>query len=61
MPAKSTSQQQTAGIALAVKRGDIPASKAGPAAKSMAQMPSESLRHYATTKHGTLPKHVSDK
>lgn len=61
MPAKSTAQQQTAGIALAVKRGDIPASKAGPAARSMAKMPTESLMHYAQTKHGKLPERVAKK
>jgi len=58
MPAKSVAQQQAAGIAMAVKKGEIPASKAGPAARAMAQMPSQSLQHYAQTKHGKLPDHV---
>jgi len=61
MPSKSVSQQQAAGIALAVKRGDIPASKAGPAAQQMAKMPSSSLMEYAKTKHGQLPDHVAKK
>lgn len=59
MPAESKAQQQTAGMALAYKRGDLPASKAGPAVKQMARMPTESLMDYAKTKHGNLPKHVS--
>ena len=61
MPAVSKSQRQAAGIAIALKRGDIPASKAGEAARSMAKMPTSSLRDYAQTKHGNLPEHVSKK
>ncbi len=61
MPATSVAQQKTAAIALQVKRGDIPLSKAGPAAKAMAKMSENSLEHYAKTKHGNLPEHVSKK
>jgi hypothetical protein len=57
-PSTSVAQQQTAGIALAIKRGERPAAGASEAAKSMAKMPTESLLHYAKTKHGNLPQHV---
>lgn len=50
--------QRAAGIARAYQKGEIPKSKLGPAARSMAKMPSESLEHFARTKHGNLPEHV---
>jgi hypothetical protein len=57
-PSVSTSQQQASGIARAVQKGEIPASKLGPAAKSMAKMPSQTLEHFARTPYIGLPKHV---
>ena len=56
MPAKSKAQQRAAGMALAAKRGKIPKSKLKGAAKSMAKMPTKSLKHYASTSRKGLPK-----
>lgn len=57
-PSESTSQQQAAGIALAVKKHELPASKLHGASKQMAHMPTKSLEHFARTKHSGLPAHV---
>jgi len=61
MPAKSKAQQQAAGIALAVKRGKLPASKLKGASKQMAKMNEKSLRHFAETKRKGLVKKVQKK
>jgi hypothetical protein len=53
--AKSKSQQQAAGAALAAKRGDAPKSKLKGASKEMAKMPSKELEKFAKTKHKGLP------
>lgn len=58
MPSKSVAQQRVAGMAYAAKQGKIPMSKLHGAAREMAKMPSESLKHFAQTKHGNLPEHV---
>lgn len=58
MPADSVKQQQAAGMALAAKRGDRPMSSLHGAAKSMAKMGSQDLRHFAQTSHKGLPQHV---
>lgn len=60
MPAKSKSQQQAAGVALAAKRGTIPANKLYGAAKSMHKsMSAEELKHYAETSHKALKRKLS--
>lgn len=59
MPSVSIAQQKAAGMAHAAQKGEIPMSKLHGAAREMAKMPSESLRHYAQTKHGNLPEHVA--
>jgi len=47
VPAKSSRQMKAAGMALAAKRGKIPASKLKGAAKSMAKMSESDLRDFA--------------
>jgi hypothetical protein len=54
--AKSKSQQQAAGAALAAKRGDAPKSKLKGASKEMAKMPDKELEKFAKTKHKGLPE-----
>jgi hypothetical protein len=54
--AKSKSQQQAAGAALAAKRGDAPKSKLKGASKEMAKMPAKELEKFAKTKHKGLPE-----
>jgi len=61
MPAKSKAQQQAAGIALAVKRGKLPASKLRGASKQMAKMDTGDLEHFAKTKRKGLIKKVGNK
>jgi hypothetical protein len=56
MPSKSQSQQQAAGIALAVKRGKRPKSSLYGASKNMYKMSAEELEKFARTKHKGLPK-----
>jgi len=56
VPAKSIAQRQAAGIAYAVKKGRLPKSKLRGASKQMAKMSTESLRHFAETKHEGLKK-----
>lgn len=61
MPAKSKAQQQAAGIAYAVKKGKLPASKLRGASKQMAKMSKEDLKHFAKTKRKGLIKKVQKK
>ncbi len=56
MPSKSKSQQAAAGIALAVKRGELPKSKLRGASKQMYKMTAEELEKHASTKTKGLPK-----
>jgi len=58
MPAKSKAQQQAAGIAYAVKKGKLPASKLRGASKQMAKMSEKDLKHFAKTKHKGLVARV---
>ena len=56
MPAKSKAQQRAAGMALAVKRGRMPASKLRGSAKQMYQsMTIKQLEEFAGTKRKPLP------
>ncbi len=57
MPARSKAQQQAAGAALAAKRGEIPKSRLGRAARQMLSMSEKQLREYAGTSTKRLPKH----
>lgn len=62
MPAKSKSQQQAAGIALAAKEGEKKLSDLKGPSKSMYKSMSEKeLRDLATTKTKHKPDHKSDK
>ena len=56
--AASKAQQQAAGIALSVKRGDAPVSKLKDAGKAMSKMPEKELEKIAGTKTKDLPKKV---
>ena len=56
--AVSQAQQQAAGIALAVKKGDVPASKLRDAGKAMVKMSTKELEKLAGTPHEGLPKKV---
>lgn len=59
MPAVSKAQQQAAGIAHAVEKGDLPQSKLRGASKQMFKsMKSGDLKKFAKTKSKELPKHV---
>lgn len=58
--AKSTSQQQAAGAALAAKRGDAPKSGLKGASKEMSKMPTKELEKFAKTKHKGLPTKVDE-
>lgn len=58
MPAKSQAQQAAAGIAHAVKKGDLPKSKLRGASKQMFKMGGSRLTSFAKTKTKDLPKHV---
>jgi len=60
MPAKSRAQQQAAGAALSVKRGDKPKSELRGASKEMFNSMSEKeLERIASTEHDGNPKHKS--
>lgn len=48
MPAKSSKQRRAAGMALAIKRGDTPKSKARPAVRNMSKMSETQLKHFAS-------------
>ncbi|AEC19462.1 hypothetical protein PT7_0922 [Pusillimonas sp. T7-7] len=62
MPAKSKSQQQAAGIALAAKEGDKKVSELKGPAKSMYEsMSKKELHDLAATKTKHKPEHKSDK
>ncbi|MGB7483596.1 DUF3008 family protein [Castellaniella ginsengisoli] len=61
MPAKSKSQQQAAGIALAAKRGEKKVSELKGASKSMYEsMDEKELQELAETKTRDKPDHVGD-
>ncbi|HET8597078.1 MAG TPA: DUF3008 family protein [Castellaniella sp.] len=61
MPAKSKSQQQAAGIALAAKRGDKKVSELKGASRSMYKsMDQKELRDLAETKTKGKPDHKGD-
>ena len=61
MPAKSKSQQQAAGIALAAKRGDKKVSALKGASRSMCKsMDEQALEELAKTKTRNKPDHVGD-
>lgn len=62
MPAVSKQQQKIMGLALAYKRGDVPASKVSDDVKKLAKsMTMKELEKYAGTKHKGLPKRVESK
>ena len=62
MPAKSKSQQEAAGIALAVMEGKMPMSRLRGASKGMYQsMNQKQLRGFAKTKRSGLPDKKGDK
>lgn len=59
MPAVSQQQQKIMGLALAYKRGEIPASKVSAQVKQIAKsMTEKELEKYAGTSHKGLPKKV---
>lgn len=59
--ATSKAQQQAAGIAHAVEKGELPKSKLFGASKQMFDsMSSKELDKFASTKHDGLPKHVDE-
>jgi hypothetical protein len=61
MPAKSQQQQKIMGLALAFKRGEVPASEVSDKVKSLAKsMTMKELEKYASTKHKDLPKKVKE-
>ena len=61
MPAKSKSQQQAAGMALAAKRGEMSPSELKGAAKSMYDgMTEKELEKYASTSSSDLPDKVQE-
>lgn len=61
MPAKSQQQQKIMGLALAYKRGEVPASKVSAKAKELAKSMSEKeLEKFASTKHKGLPKKIKE-
>lgn len=60
MPAKSTSQQGAAGMALAAKRGEISPDDLRGAAKQMyASMTTKQLEEFAGTAAKRLPRHAT--
>lgn len=61
MPAVSQQQQKIMGLALAYKRGEVPASKVSAEVKKIAKSMSEKeLEKYAGTTHKGLPTRVSE-
>jgi hypothetical protein len=59
MPAKSQQQQKIMALALAYKRGEVPASKVSAKVKEMSKsMTEKELEKYASTKHKGLPRKV---
>jgi hypothetical protein len=60
MPAKSKAQQQAAGAALSIKRGQTPKSKAREPSKHMAESMSEKeLEKMASTRRKGKPQHAA--
>jgi len=60
MPAKSKAQQQAAGAALSIKRGQTPKSKAREPSKHMAESMSEKeLEKMASTRRKDKPQHAA--
>jgi len=61
MPARSQQQQKIMGLALAYKRGDVPASEVSDKVKQLAKtMTLKELEKYASTKHKGLPVKVKE-
>jgi hypothetical protein len=61
MPAVSQQQQKIMGLALAYKRGEVPASKVSDKVKELAKsMTMKELEKYAGTPHKDLPKKVNE-
>jgi len=61
MPALSQQQQKIMGLALAYKKGKVPASKVSKSVKDLASSMSKAeLEKYASTKHKGLPKKVGE-
>ena len=61
MPSKSQAQQKLMGLALAVKRGQIPASKVNKSIQQLAKsMTEKDIEKFAATKHKGLPKKVGE-
>jgi hypothetical protein len=61
MPALSQQQQKLMGLALAVKRGQIPLSKASKSIQKLAKsMTEKDIEKFAATKHKGLPKKVGE-
>ena len=61
MPARSQQQQKIMGLALAFKRGEVPASKVSQKVKDLAKSMSEKeLEKYASTKHKGLPTKIKE-
>lgn len=61
MPSLSVQQQKIMGLALAYKRGKVPASKVSKSVRDLARSMSEKeLAKYAGTKHKGLPKKVGE-
>lgn len=58
--AVSQAQQQAAGVALAVKRGDKPKSALVGASKDMYKMSEKDLEDFAKTKHKGLPEKITE-
>lgn len=58
--AKSQAQQKAAGVALAVKRGDLPKSALVGASKDMYKMTEKELEDFASTKHKGLPEKIDE-
>lgn len=61
MPAKSQVQQKLFGIALAMKRGEVPYSYSKEAAKIARSLSEEKIREFAKTKRKGLPWNLPDK
>jgi len=61
MPALSQQQEKLMGLALAVKRGQIPLSKASKSIQKLAKsMTEKDIEKFAATKHKGLPKKVGE-
>jgi len=61
MPAKSQKQQKLFGLALAVKRGEVPKSDVSSDVKAIADdMPEKKIRDFAKTKRRDLPVRVKN-